>query len=112
MDAKKQKLRSCGLYTRGNPAKSWVAVFSTTRITAIRTANLDVLDYDWKGMDYLLPMSDYQYSRQNLLIDPEMIPVIRAALVKLLDYKLEYFLTNSYLLPNVEYDKLKLQKSE
>ena len=112
MDTKKQKLRSCGLYTRGNPAKSWVAVFSTTRITAIRTANLDVLDYDWKEMDYLLPMSDYQFSRQNLLIDPEMIPVIRAALVKLLDYKLEYFLTNSYLLPNVEYDKLKLQKSE
>ena len=111
MDTKKQKLRSCGLYTRGNPAKSWVAVFSTTRITAIRTANSEVLDYDWKGMDFLLPVSEYQFSRQNLLIDPEMIPVISSALVKLLDYKIEYFLTNSFLVPNVEYDKLKLLKS-
>ncbi|MDO9256814.1 MAG: hypothetical protein Q7U54_14945 [Bacteroidales bacterium] len=110
MDTKKQKLRSCGLYTRGNPAKSWAAVFSTTRITAIRTANSEVLEYDWKGMDYLLPISDYQFSRQNLLIDPEMLPVIRTGLVKLVDYKLEYFLTNSYLLPNVDYESLKKMK--
>jgi len=110
MDTKKQKLRSCGLYTRGNAVKSWVAVFSTTRITAIRTSNLEVLDYDWKGMDFLLPISGYQFSRQNLLIDPEMLPVIRTGLVRLVDYKLEYFLTNSYLLPNVDYESLKKMK--
>lgn len=110
MDTKKQKLRSCGLYTRGNPAKSWVAVFSTTRFTALRTANSEVVDYDWRGMDYLLPINDYQFSRQNLLIDPEMLPVIKTGLIKLLDYKLEYFLTNSYLLPNVDYESLKKMK--
>jgi hypothetical protein len=107
MDAKKQKLRSCGLYTRGNPAKSWVAVISTTRFTALRTANAEVVDYDWRGMDYLLPISNYQFSRQNLLIDPEMLPIIKAELIKLLDDKMEYFLTNSYLLPNVDYESLK-----
>ncbi len=110
MDTKKQKLRSCGLYTRGNPAKSWVAVFSTTRFTALRTANSEVVDYDWRGMDYLLPIHDYQFSRQNLLIDQEMLPVIKTGLIKLLDYKLEYFLTNSYLLPNVDYESLKKMK--
>ena len=110
MDTRKQKLRSCGFYTRGNPAKSWVAVYSTTRFTAMRTSNLELVDYDWKAMDYLLPISDYQFSRQNLLIDSEMLPVIKTELIKLLDYKMEYFLTNSYLLPNVDYESSKKMK--
>lgn len=112
METKKQKLRSNGLYSRGNPTNSWVAVFSTIHFTALRPSNSEVIDYDWSGMDYLLTISDFQFPRQNLLIDPDMLPVIKTALIKLLDYKLEYFLTSSFLVPNVEYDKLKLMKTE
>lgn len=112
METKKQKLRSGGLYSRGNSSNSWVAVFSTINFTALRPSNSEVIDYDWSGMDYLLPISEFQFPRQNLLIDPDMLPVIKTALIKLLDYKLEYFLTNSFLVPNVEYDKLKLMKPE
>jgi len=107
MDAKKQKLRSSGFYSRGNPSKSWVAVFSTCRFTAIRPSNLEAVNYDLSGMESLLPITDYQFSRQNLLIDPEMLPLIRTALIKLIDYKLEYFLTDSYLLPDGDYNSLK-----
>jgi hypothetical protein len=105
MDAKKQKLRSAGLYTRGNPAKSWVVVFSTCRFNAIRTSNADAVNYDLSGMEYLLPVTDYQFSRQNLLIDPEMLPLIKSSLIKLIDYKLQYFLTNSFLMPDGDYNK-------
>jgi hypothetical protein len=112
MDTKREKLRSCGIYTRGNAAKNWVAVFSTTRFTAIRTANLEVADYEWRAMDYLLPISDYQFSRQNLLIDPEMLTLIRTNLTRLIDYKIEYFITNSFLVPDVDYDNLKTKKTE
>jgi hypothetical protein len=112
MDTKKQKLRSSGLYSRGNPVKSWVAVFTTCRFTAIRPSNLEVVDYDLSGMDYLLPINEFQFSRQDLLIDTEMLPVIKSALIKLIDYKLEYFLTNSFLMPNVDYEKLVPVKSE
>ena len=107
MDAKKQKLRSCGLYTRGNPAKSWVAVYNTSRFTAIRPSNLDAVNYDLSGMEYLLPITDYQFSRQNLLIDPEMLPLIKTWLIKLIDYKLEFFLTDSYLMPEGDYSRIK-----
>jgi hypothetical protein len=112
MDTKKQKLRSDGLYSRGNPAKSWVAVFSTTRFTLIRTSNAEVIDYDWSGMDYMLPLTDYQFSRNGLLIDPDMLPFVKDELVKLLDYKLEYFLINSFLMPDGDYKSLKKQKAQ
>lgn len=98
MDPIKQKLKSSGLYTRGNPANSWAAVYSTTKFTLIRTSNLGIVDYGWSEMDYLLPLKEYQFPRENLLIDPEMLPIIKTGLVKLIDYKLEYFLTNSFLL--------------
>lgn len=107
MDAKKQKLRSSGLYTRGNPAKNWVAVYNTTSFTAIRPSNLDAVNYDLSGMDFLLPITDYQFSRQNLLIDPEMLPLIKTKLIKLIDYKLEFFLTDSFLMPEGDYNKIK-----
>ena len=112
MDAKKQKLRSSGLYTRGNPAKSWVAVFNTSRFTAIRTSNTEAVNYDLSGMEYLLPITDYQFSRQNLLIDPEMLPLIKTYLIRLIDYKLEFFLTDSYIMPDAEYNNLKPVKTE
>jgi len=112
MDAKKQKLRSSGLYTRGNPAKNWVAVFSTCRFTAIRTSNADVVNYDLSGMEYLLPLTDYQFSKQNLLIDPEMLPLIKTNLIRLIDYKLEFFLTDSYLMPDGDFNKIKLPKTD
>jgi len=112
MDVKKQKLRSTGLYSRGNPAKSWVAVFSTTRFTLVRTSNLENVDYDLGGMDYLLPLTDYQFSRDNVLIDPEMLLLVKDELVKLFDYRLEYFLVNSFLMPDGDYNNLKKQKTE
>lgn len=105
MDARKQKLVSGGLYSRGNPAKSWVAVYSTSRFTAIRLSNSEVVSYDLSGMDYFLPITDYQFSRQNLLIDPEMLPIIKTSLTKLIDYKIEYFLTDSFLMPDGDYNK-------
>ena len=61
METKKQKLRSSGLYSRGNPAKSWVAVFSTISFTALRASTLEVVDYDRTGMDFLLPINEYQF---------------------------------------------------
>ena len=112
MDPKKQKLRSTGLYSRGNPGKSWVAVFNTTRFTAIRTSNLEIVNYDLSGMDYLLPINNYQFSKQDLLIDPEMLPLIRSELIRLIDYKLEFFLTDSYIMPEAEYNKLKPVETE
>lgn len=112
MDQTHQKIKSSGLYSRGNPSKSWVAVYTTTRFTLVRTSNQENLDYGLSGMDYLLPLKDYQFSRENLLIDPEMLPLIRTELVKLFDYKLEYFLTNSFLMPDGDYDNLKLLKAE
>ena len=112
MDTKKQKIRSCGLYSRGNPSKSWVAIFCTTSFTAIRPSNLEAVDYDFAAMDYVMPITDYQFSRQNLLIDTDMLPLIRTDLIKLIDYKLEYFLTNSFLMPNADFDKIKSEKKE
>jgi hypothetical protein len=112
MDTKKQKIRSSGLYSRGNPTKSWVAVFSTTRFTLVRTSNSEVVDYDWSGMDYILPLTDYQFSRNDLLIDPEMISHVKDELIKLIDYKLEYFLVNTFLMPDGDYKNLKTQKTD
>jgi hypothetical protein len=112
MDPKKQKLRSTGLYSRGNPGKSWVAVLNTTSFTAIRTSNLEIVNYDLSGMDYLLPINNYQFSRQGLLIDPEMLSLIRSELIRLIDYKLEFFLTDSYIMPEAEYNKLKPVETE
>jgi hypothetical protein len=112
MDQTHQKIQSSGLYSRGNPVKSWVAVYTTTRFILIRASNQENLDYGWSGMDYLLPLKDYKFSRENLLIDPEMLLLIRTGLVKLFDYKLQYFLTNSFLMPDGDYDSLKLLKTE
>ena len=110
MDSKKQKLQSSGLYSRGNPLNSWVAVYTTARFSLIRTSNLENLDYDWGGMDYILQFNEYQFSRDAVLIDPEMLQLIRTQLIKLFDYKLEYFLTNSYLISGDEYTRLKILK--
>ena len=107
MDTKKQKLWSSGLYSRGTGTKSWVAVFSTARFTLIRTSNAEAVDYDWSAMDYILPIRDYQFSREDLLIDPEMLPIIKSELVKLFDYKMQYFLTNTFLIPDVDSDGYK-----
>jgi len=98
MDSKKQKLYSSGLYSRGNPPNSWVAVYSTIRFSLVRTADAQNLDYESSGMDYILPIKEYQFSRDDVLIDPEMLPYIKSELSKLLDYKMEYFLSNSYLM--------------
>lgn len=98
MDSKKQKLNSSGLYSRGNMANSWVAVYSTMQFALIRTSDSQILDYDNNEMDYILPIKEYQFSRDNVLIDQEMLPVIKSELIKLLDYKMEYFLTNSFLM--------------
>lgn len=98
MDSKKQIIKSSGLYTRGNPPNTWVAVYSTIRFSLVRTSDTQNLDYEWTAMDYILRLEEYQFSRDNVLIDPEMLPVIKSELVKLLDYKMEYFLTNSYLM--------------
>lgn len=102
MDPKKQKLSSTGLYSRVVQGKNWVAVFNTTSLTAIRTSNLEIINYDLSGMDYLLPVNNYQFSKQDLLIDPEMLPLIRSELIRLIDYKLEFFLTDSYIMPEAE----------
>jgi hypothetical protein len=107
MDPKKQKLKASGLYSRGDPAKSWVAVFSTINFTLIRTSNSETIDYERSNMEYLLPIKEYQFSRENLLIDPEMLPVIKEELTKLLDYKLEYFLSNSFLVSIDDYNSFK-----
>ena len=112
MDPNKQKLCSAGLYSRGNPGKSWVAVFNTNSFTAIRTSNLEIVNYDLSAMDYLLPINNYQFSKKDLLIAPEMIPLIRSELMKLIDYKLEFFLTDSYIMPDADYNNLKIQKWE
>jgi hypothetical protein len=98
LDSKKQKLHGSGLYSRGNPPNSWVAVFSTIRFSLVRTSDAKNLDYESSGMDYIFPIKEYQFSRDDVLIDPEMLPVIKAELSKLLDYKMEYFLTNSFLM--------------
>jgi hypothetical protein len=107
MDPKKQKLKTSGLYSRGDPTKSWVAVFSTINFTLIRTSNSETIDYEGSNMEYLLPIKQYQFSREDLLIDPEMLPVIKAELTKLLDYKLEYFLSNSFLVSIDDYNSFK-----
>lgn len=107
MDPKKQKLKASGLYSRGDPTKSWVAVFSTINFTLIRTSNSETIDYERSNMEYLLPIKEYQFSRENLLIDPEMLPVIKEELTKLLDYKLEYFLSNSFLVSIDDYNSFK-----
>jgi hypothetical protein len=112
MDTKKQKLRSSGLYSRVNPTNVWVVVYSTTRFTLVRTSNAEIVDYDWSGMDYMLPLNDYQFSRNDLLIDPEMLLLVKDELVKLFDYKLEYFLVNTFLMPDGDYENLKKQKTE
>jgi hypothetical protein len=107
MDPRKQKLKASGLYSRGDPTKSWVAVFSTIKFTLIRTSNSEIIDYDWSGMEYLLPLKEYQFSREDLLIDPDMLPIIKTELAKLIDYKMEYFLANSFLVDIDNYDSLK-----
>lgn len=98
MDSKKQKLHASGIYSRGNPPNSWVAVFSTIRFSLVRTTTAQNMDYESIGMDYILPLKEYQFSRDNVLIDPEILPYIKSELTKLFDYKMEYFLTNSYLM--------------
>jgi hypothetical protein len=45
-------------------------------------------------------------------IDPEMLPVIKTGLVKLLDDKIEMFLTRSFLVPKDVYDEIKLSKAK
>lgn len=98
MDSKKQKLHGSGLYSRGNPPNSWAAVYSTIMFSLVRTADSQNLDYESSGMDYILPLKEYQFSRDNVLIDQDMLPLIKAELIKLFDYKMEYFLTNSFLM--------------
>ena len=112
MDPKKQKIKSSGLYSRGNPPDGWVAVYTTTRFSLIRTSNQENLDYDWAAMDYILPVKNYDFPREDVLIDPEMLTLIRKELIKLFDYKLEYFMTNSFLISGDDYEHLKVFKHE
>ena len=112
MNQTNQILKSSGLYSRGNPIKSWVAVYSTTKFIPLRTSNLKTLDYGLGGMKYLERIKKYKFPEEKILIDPEMLPIIKTELENLLAYKIEYFLTKSFLLPQDAYNKLKIIKVE
>lgn len=110
MNQTNQILKSSGLYSRGNPIKSWAAVYSTVKFIPLRTSSLKTLDYGLSGMKYLERIKNYKFPEEKILIKPEMLPIIKTDLENLLAYKIEYFLTKSFLLPQDAYDKLKILK--
>lgn len=107
-----QTFYSSGLYSRGNPIKSSAAAYSTILFLAFRTSNQEELEY-YPGMkSSTQPIKGYKFSKERMSIDPEMLPLIKTELVKLLDYKAEHFLTGTYLVPKDAYEALKLSKTE
>jgi len=107
-----QAFYSSGLYTRGNPIKTGVATYSTIQFIIFRTSNSENLEY-FAGMKAgTSPIKGYKFSKDIMTIDPEMLPFIKTELVKQLDYKIENFLTGTFLVPQDAYDALKLSKTE
>jgi hypothetical protein len=106
------KLLASGLYSQGNPIKSWAAVYSTTIFRAFSTANSKMIDYDPGYLVNFEILKEYKFSKDKIIIDPEMLPLIKTQLVKILDDELENFLTNSLIVPKNIYDNMKSLKTE
>ena len=106
------KLLSSGLYSQGNPIRSWAAVYSTMSFTAFYTSNAKTIDYNTGYMLNFKTLKNFKFSKDKITIEPEMIPLIKAQLKKILDDVLENFLTNSYIVPKDAYDSVKSLKTE
>lgn len=102
---------SSGLYSRGFIGGDWAAAYSTIALAAIKTSTLKTIFYNMGIYTGVKKIKNYKFSSERMMIDPEMLPVIKAELTKLMDQRVEYFLTKSFLLPQDAYDSVKM-KSE
>jgi hypothetical protein len=101
-----------GLYSHGNPIKSSAFVYSSIVFFVYRTSNQVELEYYAGYKSSISQIKGYKFSDDRMSIDPEMLPVIKTGLVKLLDDKIEMFLTRSFLVPKDVYDEIKLSKAK
>jgi hypothetical protein len=101
-----------GLFTHSNPLKMQVSTFSTIVFSAFRTSNQERMEY-FPGLEAdNFPIKGYKFTKDIMTIDPEMIPILKSELMKLLDYKIENFLTDTSLVPKEVFDKIKLSKTD
>lgn len=99
---------SSGIYSRGFS----FYIYSTIYFTALKPGDFKKLDYKSDGMKFYKDVKDHNLFKKKAVVDPDIFPFVRSELIKLIDYKLEYFLTHSYLLPKDSYDKIKALKTE
>jgi len=106
------KLLSSGLYSQGNPIKSWAAVYSSTTFQAFRTSDSETIDYYSAYKLHFKVLKEYKFSKDRIVIDPEMLPFIKTRLKEMLDVELENFLTKTFIVSKDDYDNVKLVKTE
>ncbi|HEY4789428.1 MAG TPA: hypothetical protein VIH57_25430 [Bacteroidales bacterium] len=101
------KIKLGGIMSGPKVYKKGAVAFSAVTFIAFRSSNLKELDYN----AFMMPLSDvikqFKIADSNMRIDPEMFPVIKASLSSVLDKKMEYFLTRTYLVPQTLYDSVK-----
>ena len=105
-------LISSGLFSQGNPIKSWASAFSTVSFTAFKTPDAQRIEYGTGFIKPLKPIKGYKFSQDKISIDPEMIPIVKTELKTRLDEVIESFLTTSFIVPQDAYDNVKSTKSE
>lgn len=105
-------LQSNGLFTEGVIYRIYVYAYSTISFTAITTKDLDILDYEQGLMKFMTPIRRTEYFGNKIVINPVMLPLIKSKLEKLMDSKIEYFLTNSGLITKGDFAIMKVKKTQ
>ena len=87
-----------GFYSRGRLH----GVYTTISYDAFRISDNKRLEYYNMGSKVFVQLKDFKMPTDKRTFDYEMIETMKAELLNQLDNRIKYFLTKTYLLPNIE----------
>jgi len=87
-----------GFYSRGRLH----GVYTTISFVAILVPSNKVLDYYDMGSKIFIQIKDFDMPSDKKTFNPDIIKTINEALIKQQDDRIKYFLSNTYLLPNLK----------
>ena len=87
-----------GFYSRGRLH----GVYTTISFDAFRISDNKRLEYYNMGSKVFVQLKDFEMPKDKRTFDQEMIETIKTELLNQLDNRIKYFLTKTYLLPNIE----------
>lgn len=87
-----------GFYSRG----SVHGVFTTINFDAYRTSNNQRLEYYNFGSKVFVNLKDFKMPEDKRTFDDQMLETIKKELIMQIDNRIRYFLTKTYILPNLK----------